>query len=342
MMDNWYRCIVLFLRFHLVRVRKEGIPIWGATENGKEFKENKIVYFFYIQGVSISSHWWSIAKGNKGKPNGVGRKERNALPWDLIMWVKVHTVMSPLSFSSVQSLSRVWLFVTPLTAVSQASLSITNSRSSPKPMSIESVKPSNHLILCLPLLLLPSIFPSIRVFSNESALRIRWPKYWNFRFSISPSNEYSGLISFRMDWLDFLTFFKHAKWKNIWNKIESNSNRYLCDLAMLIDFILFFFFKCAWFLDTVFSEFVTKLLLFYFIASVLFFSGGGAAEACGILSLWSGIELSPSVLEGEVLTFRPQQKVPVNFTLNLRWDYFRLKSLGYLLKEKTKKKKKKS
>ena len=241
-MDNWYRCIdVLFLRFHLVRVRKEGIPIWGATENGKEFKENKIVYFFYIQGVSISSHWWSIAKGNKGKPNGVGRKERNALPWDLIMWVKVHTVMSPLSFSSVQSLSRVWLFVTPLTAVSQASLSITNSRSSPKPMSIESVKPSNHLILCRPLLLLPSIFPSIRVFSNESALHIRWPKYWNFRFSISPSNEYSGLISFRMDWLDLLTFFKQAKWKNIWNKIESNSNRYLCDLAMLIDFTLFFF-----------------------------------------------------------------------------------------------------
>ena len=134
MMDNWYRCIdVLFLRFHLVRVRKEVIPIWGATENGKEFKENKIVYFFYIQGVSISSHWWSIAKGNKGKPNGVGRKERNALPWDLIMWVKVHTVMSPLSFSSVQSLSRVWLFVTPLTAVSQASLSITNSQSSPNP-----------------------------------------------------------------------------------------------------------------------------------------------------------------------------------------------------------------
>ena len=160
-MDNWYRCIdVFFLRFHVVEVRKEGIPIWGATENGKEFKENKVVHFFYIQGVSISSHWWSIAKGNKEKPNGVRRKERNALPWDLIMWVKVHTVMSPLSFSSVQLLSHVRLFVTPWTAVSQASLSITNSRSSPKPMSIESVKPSNHLILCCPLLLLPSIFPA--------------------------------------------------------------------------------------------------------------------------------------------------------------------------------------
>ena len=103
---------------------------------------------------------------------------------------------------SVQSLSRVWLFATPWTAAGQASLSITNSRSSPKLMSIESAMPSNHLILCHPLLLLPSIFPSIRVFSNESALRIRWPTYWSFRFNISPSNEHPGLISFRMDWLD--------------------------------------------------------------------------------------------------------------------------------------------
>ena len=89
-------------------------------------------------------------------------------------------------------------------AARQASLSITNSQSPPKPMSIESVMPSNHLILCRPLLLLPSIFPSIRVFSNESVLRIRWPKSWSFSFSISPSNEYSGPISFRMDWLDLL------------------------------------------------------------------------------------------------------------------------------------------
>ena len=105
-------------------------------------------------------------------------------------------------FSSVQSLSRVWLFVTPRTAAHQASLSITNSRSPPKSMSIESVMPSNHLILCHPLLLLPSIFPSISVFSKESALHIRWPKYWSFSFNISPSNEYPGLISFRMNWLD--------------------------------------------------------------------------------------------------------------------------------------------
>ena len=93
---------------------------------------------------------------------------------------------------------------TPWTPARQASLSITNSRSSPKPMSIELVMPSNHLILCQPLLLLPSILPSIRVFSNESYLCIRWPKYWSFSFNISPSNEYSGLISFRMDWLDLL------------------------------------------------------------------------------------------------------------------------------------------
>ena len=107
-------------------------------------------------------------------------------------------------FSSVQSLSRVRLFATPWTTARQASLSITNSRSPPKPMSIELVMPSDHLFLCHPLLLLPSIFPSIRVFSNESALHIRWPKDWSFSFSISPSNEYPGLISFRMDWLDLL------------------------------------------------------------------------------------------------------------------------------------------
>ena len=106
------------------------------------------------------------------------------------------------SFRSIQSLSRVRLFATPWTSVCQASISVTNSRSWPKLLSTESVMPSNHLILCRPLLLLTSIFPSIRVFSNESALRIRWPEYWSF--SISPSNEYSGLISFRMDWLDLL------------------------------------------------------------------------------------------------------------------------------------------
>ena len=118
----------------------------------------------------------------------------------LFQWVS-----SSHQFSSVQLLSCVQLFVTPWIAAHQASLSITTSRSSLRLTSIESVMPSNHLILCHPLLLPPSIFPSIRVFSNESVLWIRWPKNWSFSFSISPSNEYSGLISFRIDWLDLLS-----------------------------------------------------------------------------------------------------------------------------------------
>ena len=115
------------------------------------------------------------------------------------------TMPKPLTvFSSVQLLSHVRLFATPWTAAHQASLSITNSQSLLKLMSNVSMMPSNDFILCCPLLLLPSIFPSIRVFSNESVLRIRWPKYWSFRFNNSHFNEYSGLISFRMDWLDLL------------------------------------------------------------------------------------------------------------------------------------------
>ena len=109
-----------------------------------------------------------------------------------------------LGFSSVQVLSCIQVFATPWIASRQASLSITNSQSSPKLMCIELLMPSSHLIHCHPLLLLPPIPPSIRVFSNESALRIRWPNYWSFSFSISPSNEHPGLISFRMDWLDLL------------------------------------------------------------------------------------------------------------------------------------------
>ena len=116
----------------------------------------------------------------------------------------LHTQFLPHQLSSVQSLSCVRLFATPWTAAHKFSLSITNSQRLFKLMSIESVMPSNHLILCHPLLLLPSIFPSIRVFSNESVLHLRWPKYWSFSFSISPSNEYSGLIPFRIDWLDLL------------------------------------------------------------------------------------------------------------------------------------------
>ena len=113
--------------------------------------------------------------------------------WTVWLW------FSSVQFSSVQSLSRIWLFETPWTTACLASLSITNSQSPHKPMSIESVMPSNHLVLCCPLLLLPPIPPCIRLFSNEPALRIRWPKYWSFSFILSPSNEHSGLISFTMD-----------------------------------------------------------------------------------------------------------------------------------------------
>ena len=125
-------------------------------------------------------------------------------------------------FSSVQSFSHVWLFATPWITARQASLSITNSRSLLKLMPIESVMPPSHLILCHPLLILPPIPPSIRVFYNKSTLHMRWPKYWSFSFSISPSNEYPGLISFRMDWLDLLavqgtlkSLFQHHSLKSI-------------------------------------------------------------------------------------------------------------------------------
>ena len=130
--------------------------------------------------------------------------DANALNSDYIPWLgwEFAQKWGISQFSSVQLLSCVWFFVTPWTAAHQGPLSITNSQSLLKLMSIELVMPSNRLIFCHPLLLPPSIFPSIRVFSNESALLIRWPKYWNFSFNISPSNEHSGLISFRMDWLD--------------------------------------------------------------------------------------------------------------------------------------------
>ena len=126
------------------------------------------------------------------------------------------------SYSSVQSLSHVQLFETPWTAAHQASLSITNSQSLPRLMSIESVMPSNHLILCRPLLLLPSIFPSIRVFSSKSVHPIRWPKYWNFSFNISPSSEHPGLISFRTNWLDLLAVQRTLK-SLLQNKFKSSS-----------------------------------------------------------------------------------------------------------------------
>ena len=135
----------------------------------------------------------------------------------IIFWL--NNIPSYVCMCSVQSFSRVRLFATPWTTACQASLSITNSRSPPKLMSTESLMPSNHLILCRPLLL-PSIFPSIRVFSNESALHIRWPKYWSFSFSISLSNEHPGLISFRMDWLDLL-----AVWGTLKSLLQYHSSK---------------------------------------------------------------------------------------------------------------------
>ena len=156
-------------------------------------------------------------------------------------------------FNSVQSLSCVWLFAPPWTAALQASLSITNSRSLPKLMSIESVMPSSHVILCHPLLL-PSIFPSIRVFSNESALHIRWPKYWSFSFSISPSNEHSRLISFRMDWLDLLAVqgtlksrLQHHSSKALIRPPHRPSSVFHLFLALwpLTTLVFFHFLKCV-------------------------------------------------------------------------------------------------
>ena len=137
-----------------------------------------------------------------------------------LKWTKSLIQMISFMFRSVQSLSPVRLFVIPWTTARQASLSITNFRSLPKSMSIESVMPSNHLILCRPLPLLPSIFPSIRVFSSESALHIRWPKNWSFSFSISPSNKCSGLTSLRMDWLDLLAVQRTLK-----SLLEHNSSK---------------------------------------------------------------------------------------------------------------------
>ena len=137
-----------------------------------------------------------------------------------------------LKVSSVQLLSRVWLFVTPWAAVHQAFLSIANSQSLLKLMSTESVMPSNHLIFCHSLFLLPSIFPRIRVFSNESVLHIRWPKNWSFSFSISPSKVYPGLSSFRMDWVDLLTV--QGTLKSLLQHHSSKSSIYQCSAFFMI------------------------------------------------------------------------------------------------------------
>ena len=161
---------------------------------------------------SLSALWWKRIRGLWKLPDGRDWLRGKlglvlmggaTLSISLIQFsVNGWSCVPPCYFSSVQLLSHVWIIATPRTAAHQASLSYTNSRNLLKLMSIELVMPSNHLIICCPLLLLPYIFPSIRVFSDESTLHIKWPKYWSFSFNISPSNEYLGLIFFKMDWLD--------------------------------------------------------------------------------------------------------------------------------------------
>ena len=157
------------------------------------------------------NNWWRINLQNI-QATHAAQYQKNKQPNQKLDQITKQTFLQRRhQFSSVQLLRHVWLFVTPWIAAHQASLSITNSQSLLKHMSIKSVMPSSHLILCHPLLLLPPIPPSIRVFSNESTLRMRWPKYWSFSFSISPSNEHPGLICFRMDWLDFLAVQESLK-----------------------------------------------------------------------------------------------------------------------------------
>ena len=163
--------------------------------------------------IFIINARWEVTNASLQNPLSTNERKRqnpvsNLVPNIESNWLIDWLIYWFIQFSSVQSLSHVQFFVTPWTAARQASLSITNSWSLLKFMSIEVVIPSNHLILCHPLLP-PSVFPSIRVFSNESILHIRWPKYWSFSFNISPSSEYSGLISFRMDWLDPLAVLQH-------------------------------------------------------------------------------------------------------------------------------------
>ena len=184
--------------------------VWPSLESRLSTQGNLCCRLVWCPGgdvqpvivVQLEGKW---ARGAKDDRKSFSEKSDHNSRKDCLecqTWRASLYVCMLMHFTSVQSLSHVQLFVTPWIAARQASLSITNSRSSLKLTSIESVMPSSHLILCRPLLLLPPVPPSIRVFSNESTLRMRWPKYWSFTFSIVPSKEHPGLISFRMDWLD--------------------------------------------------------------------------------------------------------------------------------------------
>ena len=175
---------------------------WYHWLNGHEFEQT--LGASEGQGSLVCCSSWGCKESDMTKQLNNNKVLQLCFSLSYLRDLIDYLVLKIYQFSSVQSLSHVWLFVTPWTTAHQASLSITNSWSPLKPMSIESMMPSNHLILCRSLLLLPWIFPSIRVFSKEPALCIRWPKYWSFSFNISPSNEHPGLISFRMDWLDLL------------------------------------------------------------------------------------------------------------------------------------------
>ena len=195
-----YSIFIPFMDTHLLIFLYFVYPLLSAmlASPGSYFQPELLhvcVWSLWLQGLLLVPHIREPLRGVCPPPSC------SRIPTLAAPTCDAHT---PLQYSSVQSLSRVWLFATPWTAARQASLSITNSQSLLKLMSIETMMPSNHLILCCPLLVLPPIPPSIRVFSNESALRIRWPKNWSFSFNISPSNEYSGLISFGMDWLNLL------------------------------------------------------------------------------------------------------------------------------------------
>ena len=221
--NSWSSClqVVTLLCKGMLQMCVTSIPSSIKREHGWKIKHQ--ILKVSAESMHITSWWKQVPRTTHVEP----------LQWQAMRKVTFHTYKKywKTEFSSVQSLSRVQLFATLWIAAHQASLSITNSQSPPKPMSIESVMPSNYITLCHPLLL-PSIFSSIRVFSNESALLIRWPKNWSFSCSISPSKEHPGLISFRMDWLDFLAV--QGTLKSLLQHHSSKASILLCSAFFVV------------------------------------------------------------------------------------------------------------